>query len=505
MNSAFGSRSRQVQRVPLWLFFFFASWVTYSLVSAYPGYVHEDPAEIAMWSSLGLHWGYVKHPPLLPWIVTAMTQVVPVSWVSLSVLAAANLTVAAGLVWALAARTIGPQRAPLALALFCLSPYTTIQAIKLNHNSILLSLWPLATLAFLALVRTPSVASGVWLGIAAALAVYAKYSSALLLLGFAMAAVVSSRRMAIFTSPAPYIAVGVFAALLAPHALWMRGDGFSTVAYAAQALAPVGVMPLGMLGSNLAGFAPMLAGFAVLLAAARRSHHSSDAERPDGGALLCLAVIAITAYVLTLAATMALGLRASHTWTMPVFAFIPVLLAAALSPLSAGRSAILARAGLAAAILLPAGGAIGLAVNFHRGALSPTDPQAEFANDVEGVWATSMASPLEIVAGDHRYVMAANVALPSRPAVWPFGEQAPWITPDRVKRAGMIVVCRDGLEGSGCRTEGEKAIAGDRGWVCALTRHRTLWGMAGPLVSATAYFVPPAGHTVHREVRRCPD
>ncbi len=486
MTDASASRIDPWPSAPVIVLLFGAAWLAFQLAQSYPGFVHEDPAEIAMWSSLGFDWGYVKHPPLLPWIVGAFGLVVPISQLSLAFLAAVNLTLAFALVCRLGARVVGPDRVPVVAVLFCLSPYTTLQAIKLNHNSILLSLWPLATLAFLSMLRAPTVASGVWLGVAAALAVYAKYSSGLLLIAFGVAALASARRRSVFSGPGPYVAVGVFAALMAPHVAWAVADRMSTLAYAAQSLVPLGKIPWSMITANLLGAAPVFAGAVGLAAWLGRSHGQASFARE-------IAVIAAVPYVLTIGLCMALGLRASHTWALPTFAYLPVILAAFINQPSAPSLRTIWRWALAAALLLPIGGAIGLALTFQRGGLSATDPQAEFARDTAAIWAAGTGAPLRIVGGDHHYAMAANVALADRPAAWAFGEQAPWITPERVKREGMVVLCRDGAAWLGCRTAATDLINAGAGWHCRLTRRRTLWGLRGPAVSVDAYFIAPAG------------
>ena len=41
---------------------FFLAWTLFGLLNVYPGYVHYDTAEIAMWSTLEPALGYRKHP-----------------------------------------------------------------------------------------------------------------------------------------------------------------------------------------------------------------------------------------------------------------------------------------------------------------------------------------------------------------------------------------------------------------------------------------------------------
>jgi hypothetical protein len=468
---------------------YFITWLSFALVSVYPGFVHEDPAEISMWGRLGFHWGYVKHPPLLPWIFGIVDHVVPITWVTISVLAAANLTLAVGLVGRIAAQVIGAERAPLAAALFCLSPYTTTQAIKLNHNSLLVSLWPLAVLMFLRMLRHPTWSNGMMVGFAAALAVYAKYSSALLLVGFVVAALVSRRRRAIFTSSATYVAVGTFIVLMAPHFAWMVSDRMATIAYAGQSLAPPNALPEKLLWANAGGLIPVLIG-AGLMAALFGSKRRSTAL--DAQALQLIAIVIGFTYLTTVGLTMFLGLRGSHTWTMPVFALVPVLAASLLNAPTFVQIVRLRMIAGAASILVPLTGAAGLAFSFNKGALSAVDPQYEFVTAARTLWVAGVDRPVGILAGDHRYVMTGSLVLPEHPLAWPTFQSLWWITPDKIKKQGVLILCRSG-EDPICEAEGHRRMVAEHGWHCTLEQRRTLWGRVGPLVKVEIFMIPPEG------------
>jgi Dolichyl-phosphate-mannose-protein mannosyltransferase len=476
------------QSLPLGLTCVFAlGWLGYALLSVPAGFVHEDPAEIAMWAEMGFHWGYAKHPPLLPWIVLALGWVVPITWVTLAVLSAANLTLAAWAVWRLALVMVGPERAAVAVGLFCLSPYTTTQAIKLNHNSILLSLWPLTVLAFLNLYRQPSVANGVILGVVSALAVLAKYSSGLLLVGLALATLAGARRMALLTAPATYIAMAVFAVLLTPHVSWMVADNFKTIDHATQSLAPVGALPLAMIAANVSALAPMLVGATLLVAWLGRArpglYHSE------------IAVIAATVYALSIAIVAALGLRGSHTWTLPVFAFIPLLLAGWIRAPAPEQAVQLRRLSTSVLLALPLIGLGVQIVSFKRATVSAVDPQIEFAHMGARVWARTVGVPIQMVAGDHRYAMAASLVLPGRPPAWPLFHELWWAPKSRIDVTGALAWCRDDGDKT-CDEIARKWVEATKGWSCPLTHQRKALGMTGPMIRATLYIIPPLGAVI---------
>ena len=168
-----------------------------------------------MWAHSGWTAGFWKHPPLLPWITEAWTMFVPMSLASLSLLTAVNMTVCAWAVWRIAAMSRHAEDARigiLAILLLICVPFASVMAVKLNHNAILISIWPLTALAFLRALDQPTALRGLIFGIAAAAAVLAKYYSGLLLLGCVAASFADPLRAARFyRGPAPYVAVAVFA------------------------------------------------------------------------------------------------------------------------------------------------------------------------------------------------------------------------------------------------------------------------------------------------------
>jgi len=218
-----------------------------------------------MWSDLGFSFIYARHPPLLPWLVGLVGIVVPVNWITLNVLAALNITMALFAIYNIARLTIGERRFPLVVIFFLISPYTLWFAVKLDHNSILLTAWSLFVWAFLLALREPNLRRGMVLGLAAAVALYAKYISLMLLASALFAALASSRREAFFKSSAPYVAIGVCAALFAPHA-WQAyfSDNLSNVKFALQPLGEVGSLPKHMLWNNFINTVPVAIAFAVL-------------------------------------------------------------------------------------------------------------------------------------------------------------------------------------------------------------------------------------------------
>ena len=313
----------------------FLAAAIFALTSRYPGYVHHDTAEIAMWSTLGWPLGLAKHPPLLPWLFRAYSYIAPLNWVSIGILTAANIVVGAWAVWRIALLLLDERRAAVAALLYGLAPAGTFFALKLNHNGILVSLWPLIILAFLACLRAEttarSIATGVAFGALAACGMLAKYYTGVLLASCVLAWFVSAQRLPFLMRPGGYVALITFALLIAPHALWMLNqDHGQTLDYALHATENEARPMTHFLAIAPIYLVPPLAGFFVL----RRWLGSVPAGQP-GSARPELLVLSIAPFVLTFGLILIFKLHGSSTWSLPDFSVLPVVLAGALAVPSA--------------------------------------------------------------------------------------------------------------------------------------------------------------------------
>jgi hypothetical protein len=82
----------------------------------------------------------------------------------------------------------------------------------------------------------------------------------------------------------------------------------------------------------------------------------------------------------------------------------------------------------------------------------------EVANAAIDMWHAEMPGKLKIVTGTTVYAQSVTFYTPDSPShLIEFNYAAsPWITPERVKREGMLIVCT--AEDLWCRTQAEKLI-----------------------------------------------
>ena len=470
-----------------------------------PGFIHHDTSEVVMWGHSGWTAGFWKHPPFLPWLTRTWFAVLPMSAFSLALLTAANITVCAWAVWSIARMADDAEnerRGLIALGLLMLVPFASIMAVKLNHNSILISLWPLTILAFLRALDKPAAARAILLGVLAAAAVLAKYYSLMLLAGCIAASFASpARAWRFYRSPTPYVAVAAFALAMMPHVFWMLERSATPLAYAFKAgtANPVSAGRGPAMALNFAVQAPLLLLPMTFIAwllmrsnySAAHRNYATPSRHPYERELILLAAVP---YVLTIILIFVFHLRGAVAWAMPVFVCLPAIIAARTSTVPEWLS----RHGLTAipvvVMIIVSGGMIGTRLAVTRGADGISEPRREIAEAVTALWHSSQSSPLPIVAGDQRLTSAAVIYSADHPQGWPSfsATQAPWIAPAIAAKAGFAGLCRP-ADGS-CIELATKASDG-RGLRCTIRRRVQHLGAFGPWFEVIVFVVPPATST----------
>jgi hypothetical protein len=452
-------------------------------------FVHHDTTEAVMWSQAPWTFSFWKHPPLLPWLLKLWFTALPIHPVSIAVLTGLNIAVAAYAVWRIARIVLDERSAFLALALLGTLPYL-FMGVKLNHNSILMSLWPLTILAFLLALERPTLMRGVLFGVACAASMLAKYYSGLLLAACLLASLVSPSRRRFYTGFAPYVAVVTFALLMAPHALWILEHKSQPLGYAFHFERNGRALAL-----NFAWMTPLLCLPPVLIGLWMGWHLKGRARldaivnrrRLEPELITLMAV----PYLLTIALTLAFDLRGATAWAMPVFLCLPVLIAGRLPPpsravaINARRLFVVALVGVC--LIAPMVARIAVAAG-REGA---SEPRRQIAEAVTRIWRRNIGTPLPVIAGEGRLISATTLFSSDHPLGWTgFSPlMAPWIKPATAEAKGFAAVCA--FKDENCNRAVALAVTDRGGFTCRL-RHRVeyLWA-AGPWVETLITVVPP--------------
>src|ERR1700726_1249319 len=214
--SPLSDAARRERTVVLALLIYVVLWTAYGVIAKGSQDVHIDMSEQFMLAR-ELALGYSKHPPLTMLIVRLWFGVFPTTDWAYYLLAATNAALALWIAWRLYAQFLDGEKRVLGLALLTLVPFFNFHALKFNPNTVLMPLWAATTLFFLRSFETRRLLDAALAGFFAALAMYGKYWSIVLLLGLALAAVADPRRADYFRSTAPWITAASGGLVLAPH------------------------------------------------------------------------------------------------------------------------------------------------------------------------------------------------------------------------------------------------------------------------------------------------
>ncbi|TDR79967.1 glycosyltransferase family 39 protein [Paludibacterium purpuratum] len=175
--------------------------------------------------------GTFKHPPLTGWVAKAWFAFMPHTVWAFYLLSCIGVLIGMLGALRLADEFIPRDRRTLVLmALSLTMPFSTL-AYKFNANSILLPIWPWLALMFVRSLRGRHWGYALGLGILSALGMLGKYYTGVLLVSMLIAALATHSGRRWLMTPAPWLALAVFALCLLPHALWELRHGESTVQY----------------------------------------------------------------------------------------------------------------------------------------------------------------------------------------------------------------------------------------------------------------------------------
>ncbi len=427
--------ARILQALVVWQL---SAWV---LVPAFSyGMLPLDTLEAVAWGK-EWQWGYYKHPPLGAWLAEIAVQLGGGRLEAVYLLAQLVLIGTLFYVWKIARLTLDPARAAMATALLAGSYFHSVLIPNFNMNTLQLPLW--AGLAY-HLLRILAGERRHWWAFAvlAALALLAKYSSALLLLTCALILVGTAEGRRALRCREFVFAALLGLLLLAPHLVWLVESDFLPIRYIADFRPEKEVSLAGHLLEPLrfavGSLLSLLLCLPIPLLVFRRD---GEFGKLDKDSLILLALF-FGPMLLTMMYGAYSGSRLKSTWAFPFYSLAGVLLFRMLPTRADGAALLRYSLGLACTCLL----VLGLHLAYKGGSdRSKTGFDGEsLALSISEAWHSRYDTALPMVAADH--VLAAIIAAyaPDRPAMLIDGDfvKSPWITPHDLRRGG-VVVCAD--------------------------------------------------------------
>lgn len=471
-------------------------WTVFAWISRLTLPPFDDTLEAWSW---GQHFelGYYKHPPLFAWVAGVWFRVLPHQDWATYLLAGLMIGIGLAGIWSLVRLWASPAAALSAMALVMLTPFHTVLASNFNANTILLALWPWTIYTFVRLVERPVLVNGIAFGALAALSMLSKYASILMLAGCGVALLMHPRLAAILRTPAPYVSVLVGLALIAPHIWWLLDCDFPTLAYAMEKTGyPAGRVVRKAAETGIGGLAllvPMLVAWRVALGPDTWSRLRAGLAAIASPEHRWLLPLAASAYVLTVAIGLSSTYKIATNFLIPTV-FMAAVLAVLHHPLPIPAIAARRVVGIAYGYLVvalavaPVVAIVSGMTNVKNGA----EATAETARAATRIWRDTFAVPVKIVAGTEMFELAAAFYSPDNPVEFTHfkTEHAPWVTPERLKRDGLLAICR--LDDGGCLADAERH-AGPGTERRRLTVSRSLLGFTSGTVTVMLVMVPPAG------------
>ena len=476
--------------------------------------VHMDVAEAFAWGQK-FQLGYGKHPPLSGWIAGLWFRIFPVAdWATYAL---AMAVVSSGLVitWLIACRVVDRRRAFFVVVMLALYPIFNFKGFKYNPDLLQLLTLPLVVLAYLNAFEKRSVTSGLWLGLAGALALMTKYWVLTMIGAVGLAALIHPARWQLLRSPAPWVAIATLVVVLIPHLTWLRSVDFVPLTYAGDTYALSSriqtlQLVLGYIGHNIALLAvPVaLAALALLvvprwaplsqrpwLLLTRNWSRGAHAEVDRAQALnvwIIQAVVAIGPPV----GALIFEIYIKTDWGISLFFLVPLALVA-IPALRLPRralfniTAIWLVATLATLAASPWIAEQEMAAN--KDSVAIYGARSELARELTEAWHARFGSRWPAVAGTTETIEPLVFYSPDHPAPFTPGEiwTAGLISAEDVKRLGFIGVFdpADGRLGEFETWIAQNAPNAER---LIMTTRRFFHGHPGPAISWKIYISPRA-------------
>jgi len=472
--------------------------------------VHMDVAEAFAWGQK-YQLGYGKHPPLAGWVAGLWFKLFPVTDWATYALAMATLGCGLVISWLIALRVVDRRRAFFVVVMLALYPIFNFKGFKYNPDLLQLVTLPLVVLAYLNAFEKRSARSGLWLGLAGALALMTKYWVLTMIGAIGIAALVNPDRLKFLGSPAPWVAIATLVVAMIPHLVWLKEVDFVPLTYAGDVYslssrAESAQLVLGYVGHNLALLlAPAaLALLALVLVPPWRKTPSALIARTWSRGANAGVNISQALNVWIIQIVVAIGpplgglmfeIYMKTDWGISLFFLTPLALVA-IPSLRLQKMALFNIAAIWLVITLATlAGSPAIAVREMAGnsnSASGYGARSQLARELTQAWHNRFQTRWAVVAGTTEIGEPMTFYSPDHPAPFTPGElwSSGLTSLEEARRLGFIGIC-DTTDGRlpVCTAWMEaNAVNAER---LAITTQRFFHGRPGPAISWNIYIAPP--------------
>ena len=445
-------------RNPTALFWVFVSlhgivWTLVPTLSQPNG--HRDVIELLNWARHP-QWGYWKHPPLQAWVMELFVRMAGGGlW---GIYLASQLVISACFwaVWRFAHDYLEPPYALLSVFLLEGILYYNYNSPKFIHDTLQLPLWALTVLFLWLALKSGRVRYWLMCGVAIGLGLLSKYSIVFLLAPLSIFMLMNADARRHFATPGPYITAATAALIVAPHAIWLFENDFTTVTYGLGRAAGQGqftdhvVNPLIFAFNQALTLVPVMIMVGLLMFRSTPNRQEVASASFPRAFLLTAALGPFVAYLLTSAIT---GFQVRSGWGTPLWSFLGVFILYHLRP------ALTDKAVRRFSYAFLSFAAIWVVVFVGHFALGPTltgkvkpehFPGKSIAAYVTAQSAKHYGTRLPVVGGDQWLSENVGFYSPDRPDVYADLDQKknPWVNDEAFRQRGGILIWDAETDGS---------------------------------------------------------
>ncbi|WP_314957911.1 glycosyltransferase family 39 protein [Bradyrhizobium cosmicum] len=477
--------------------------------------VHMDVAEAWGWGQKFL-WGYGKHPPLSGWVAGVWFKVFPAADWATYALAMATVGVGMVICWLVALRVVDARRAFLVVVMIALYPIFNFKGFKYNPDLLQLVTLPLLVLAYLNAFEKRSWQSGIWFGLAGALALMTKYWVLTMIGAIGLAALIHPERVKFLVSPAPWVAIATMVVAMIPHIVWLADAHFVPLTYAGDtySLEDAGLVHQLVAGYALHNFALLalpvaLAALAMalvphwltlLMRAPSRIVTRAWGRGANPGVNVSQAlnvwIIQIIVAVGPPLGALAFSIYMKTDWGISLFFLVPLALVAI--PALRVQSAVLFNIAaiwlvLSAATLAASPWIATREMAANSGNTSTYGARSELARELTQAWHARFASRWAVVAGTMESIQPIVFYSPDHPAaLMPLEAWDSGLTSREDARTYGFIGVFDPTDGRLPAFEKWVSETAPNAERIVMTTRRFTHGKAGPSMSWNVYIAPPA-------------
>ena len=441
-----GIKDQQSNR--LFVLFLIVHMVMWTLL---PGLTrHELDSDSMMHFAWGQEWmlSYNLHPPFLPWVVAGFLKLTGISNWNYLFLSQINIAIAFIAVYLLARQILRPAQALAAVCLLEFIPYYSFLSIRLNHSSLLISIWALTVLFTYYAMSRRRLMYWIALGLCLAIGMLTKYY-AITLVGAIVLYIISTRQgRAQMSSLGPYAGALVFALLIYVHVDYVNEHRIGTVQHISDYFfldsLPIRWKAISFFLAQLIYLLPAVIAFMLATYSSSLSQRLPTLLRfpylPEHAGLIY--VVMLFPLLITAIPGLVLGVDISSRWGGPILITAGIMLILQfpinLTGIQCRRIVI---GSIVYAILVP----LVMLIVISQGKVESryNFPGKELATAVTRLWHDSFESKLELVGGG--WMAPDSIAFHSvdHPSVLQHlsHQWSPWVSETDVRDHGIAIVC----------------------------------------------------------------